>query len=180
MKCDIQPFQNGDWVFIKENSRKLFQKCCCAAVMRFCLSGIFHTATIYTVKIRPLAFDCQSPSQKKSLLETPTLHLNSMPKGSDLCGGLDLSQSLALLESTLGLEAHNLEAVEVRQSLALGNLRALLGPVGLLPLGIDLALLPLLLQGGVARATDQTGDDEGGEEALVERKGLSGDNEAVI
>lgn len=149
--------------------------------MHFRLSGIFHTATIYTVKVRPLAFDCQSPSQKKfPLLETPTLHLNSMPKGSDLCGGLNLSQSLALLESALGLEAHDLEAVKVGQSLALGDLCALLGPVGLLPLSIDLALLPLLLQRSVARATDQAGDDERGEEALVERKGLSGDNQAVI
>lgn len=101
-------------------------------------------------------------------------------KRFDLGGSLDLGESLALLESALGLEAHDLEAVKVGEALALGELSALLGPVGLLPLGVNLGLLPLLLEGGVAGATDETGDDEGREEALVERDGLSGDNKAVI
>lgn len=55
-----------------------------------------------------------------------------------LCRGLDLGQSLALLESLLLLEAHNLEALEVGQAAPPRNLVALLGPVRLLPLGVDL------------------------------------------
>lgn len=97
-----------------------------------------------------------------------------------LRGGLDLGQSLALLESALSLEAHDLEAVKVGQGLALGDLGTLLGPVGLLPLGVNLGLLPLLLQGGVTGATEETSDDEGRQEDFVEGNGLSRDNEAFV
>lgn len=54
-----------------------------------------------------------------------------------LCRGLDLCQRLALLEPPLLLEAHHLEAVKVGQVLPPLDLIPLLGPVALLPLGVD-------------------------------------------
>lgn len=86
------------------------------------------------------AFRC-SKSTSPTPASYPTTHL---------CGGLDLGQSLALLESSLLLESHNLEAIEVGQVLPPGDLLTLLGPVALLPLGVDFVLLPKLPDGTVA------------------------------
>lgn len=97
-----------------------------------------------------------------------------------LCGGLDLGQSLALLESSLLLESQNLEAVEVGQVLPPLDLLALLGPVALLPLGVDLVLLPKLLDGTVSGATDEAFNDELGEQALGQGNGLSGDSQSRV
>jgi hypothetical protein len=102
------------------------------------------------------------------------------PTSLNLCGGLDLGQSLALLESSLLLEAEDLETVEVGQSLPPRNLLALLGPVAALPLGVDLSLLPGLGQGGVSGAPVQVLDDELGEESLAEVQGLSGNLELGV
>lgn len=99
---------------------------------------------------------------------------------TQLCGGLDLGQSLALLESSLLLEAQNLEAVEVGQGLSPLNLVALLGPVAALPLGIDLGLLPSLGEGGLSGASGQVLNDELGEESLAEVQGLSGNLELGV
>jgi hypothetical protein len=93
---------------------------------------------------------------------------------TQLCGGLDLGQSLSLLESSLLLEAQNLEAVEVSQCLSPLNLVALLGPVAALPLGINLSLLPGLGQGGLSGTSGQVLDNELGEKGLAEVQGLSG------
>lgn len=97
-----------------------------------------------------------------------------------LCGGLDLGQSLALLEALLLLEAHDLEALEVAKSAPPGDLLTLLGPVRLLPLGVDLRVLPLLLQLGVASATGKAFDDEGREESPGEAQGLAGAGELGV
>lgn len=94
-----------------------------------------------------------------------------------LCGGLDLGQSLALLESSLLLESENLEAVEVGETLPPLNLIPLLGPVGLLPLGVDLGLLPGLSDGAASGAAVEALDDKGREEDLAEGNGLSGNGE---
>lgn len=94
-----------------------------------------------------------------------------------LCGGLDLGQSLALLESSLLLESENLEAVEVGETLPPLNLIPLLGPVGLLPLGVDLGLLPGLSDGAGSGAAVEALDDKGREEDLAEGNGLSGNGE---
>lgn len=99
---------------------------------------------------------------------------------TQLCGGLDLGQSLALLESSLLLEAEDLEAVEVGQSLSSLNLFALLGPVAALPLGIDLSLLPGLGKSGLSGASGQVLDNELGEESLAEVQGLSGNLEVGV
>lgn len=52
-----------------------------------------------------------------------------LPFHDCLCGGLDLGQRLALLESSLLLETEDLEALEIRQSLPPLDLLTLLGPV---------------------------------------------------
>ena len=87
-------------------------------------------------------------------------HLLDSSVTDPLCGGLDLGQSLALFESSLLLESHNLEAVEVGKTLPPLNLIALLGPVGLLPLGVDLGLLPQLSDDASSRAAVQILDDQ--------------------
>lgn len=92
---------------------------------------------------------------------------------TNLCRGLDLGQSLSLLESSLLLESQDLESVKVGESLPPGDLVSLLGPVGLLPLGVDLGLLPLLLDGAGSGAADETLNAQGGEEDLGEGDGLS-------
>jgi hypothetical protein len=97
-----------------------------------------------------------------------------------LCGGLNLGQSLALFESSLLLESHNLEAVEVGQVLPSLDLLTLLGPVALLPLGVDLVLLPKLLDGTVSGATDEALNNELGEQALGQGNGLSGDSQSRV
>lgn len=99
---------------------------------------------------------------------------------TQLCGSLNLGQSLALLESSLLLEAQNLEAVEVGQGLSPLNLLALLGPVAALPFGVDLSLLPSLGQGGLSGAPVQVLDDELGEKSLAEVQGLSGNLELGV
>lgn len=72
------------------------------------------------------------------------------------CRGLNLGQSLALFETSLLLEAHNLEAVEVGQVLPPLDLVSLLRPVALLPLGVDLVLFPELLDSAISGAADET------------------------
>lgn len=66
MKCDIQPFQNGDWGFIKEK-QQANSECCHAAVMRLPIRT-FHTATIYTVKSSPRATQKSSLDQDSNIL----------------------------------------------------------------------------------------------------------------
>ena len=94
-----------------------------------------------------------------------------------LCRGLDLGQSLSLLESSLLLESQNLEAVKVGKTLPPCDLVSLLGPVGLLPLGVDLGLLPQLLDGAGSGAADETLNAQGREEDLGEGDGLAGGGE---
>lgn len=85
-----------------------------------------------------------------------------------------------LLESSLLLESHDLEAVEVRQVLPSLDLIALLRPVALLPLGVDLALLPSLLDGAVSRAAEETLNRELRQEALGEGDGLPGNGQLGV
>lgn len=96
-----------------------------------------------------------------------------------LCLG-DLGQSLALLESALLLEAQDLEALEVGQSGPLGLHVALLGPVGVLELLVDLFLRPQLLDGGRPGGTGQAGDDEVGQDNIGERNSLAGDGKVGV
>lgn len=97
-----------------------------------------------------------------------------------LCGGLDLGQSLALLESALLLQAQDLEAVEVGQVAALLLLVLGLGPAALLPLGVDLGLLPELLDGTSAGSTGQLLNDKRCEEDVRQVDSLSGDDELGV
>lgn len=60
-------------------------------------------------------------------------------------GCLDLGQGLSLLESSLLLESQDLESVEVGKRLSSFGLVLSLGPLALLPLGVDLCLLPCRL-----------------------------------
>lgn len=99
---------------------------------------------------------------------------------TSLCGGLDLGQGLALLESALLLQAHDLEAVKVRQRRPLRLLVSLLGPVGLLPLLVDFGLLPSLLDGGAPRAAGQVGQNELGQDAVGKGDGLPGHSQARV
>lgn len=97
-----------------------------------------------------------------------------------LCGSLDLGQSLALGESSLLLEAQDLEALEVGQSRTLGLPVLGLGPVGGLPLLVDLRLLPELLDGCRPGATGQASDDQVGQEDVGEGNGLSGNSQGGV
>lgn len=97
-----------------------------------------------------------------------------------LCGSLDLDESLALLEPSLLLEAEDLEALEVGECLPPVALSTLLGPVGLLPLGVDLGLFPELLQGGVAAATVEALNLEVREKSLGEGDGLADGGQAGV
>lgn len=98
-----------------------------------------------------------------------------------LCGGLDdLGQSLALLEAALLLEAHDLEAVEVGESRPLRLHIPLLGPVGVLPLLVDLRLLPVLLDGGRPCGAGQAGENEVSQDDVGERHRLAGDGESGV
>ncbi|KAL2292871.1 hypothetical protein FJTKL_07924 [Diaporthe vaccinii] len=114
--------------------------------------------------------------------ETRTLRCLSFAEvgGACLCGGLDLGDGLALLESSLLLEAQDLEAVEVGQGRSLGLLGLGLGPVGRLPLAVDLGLLPELLDGWRPGAPGQVGYHEVGEQDVGEGNGLSGNSEGGI
>lgn len=96
------------------------------------------------------------------------------------CRGLDLGQRLALLESPLLLQPHELEAVEVGERLAALLLKLLLGPVALLPLSIDPGLLPRTLDGGGAGTAGQLLDNEGCEESVGERDGRAGSGELGV
>ncbi|KAI6753107.1 hypothetical protein HG531_005276 [Fusarium graminearum] len=100
----------------------------------------------------------------------------------DWCGHrcLDLGQSLALFESSLLLESENLETLEVGKSLPSLHLVPLLGPVGLLPLGVDLGLLPELSDNTSSGTAVQALNNERGEENLVEGNSLSGSGEASV
>lgn len=97
-----------------------------------------------------------------------------------LCGGLDLGESLALFESALLLQAQDLESVKVGQVAALLLLVLGLGPAALLPLGVDLGLLPELLDDTGAGGTGQLLDDERCEEDLRKADSLSGDDELGV
>lgn len=97
-----------------------------------------------------------------------------------LCGGLDLGQSLALLEATLLLQAQDLEAVKVGQRRALGLLLPLLGPVGGLPLVVDLSRLPVLLDGRSPRAAGHVGQGELGQDDAGEGNDLAGHGEGRV
>lgn len=97
-----------------------------------------------------------------------------------LCGGLDLGERLALCESSLLLEAEDLEAVEVGQSRPLGLPVLRLGPVGGLPLLVDLGLLPELLDGCRPRSAGEASDDHVGQKDVGEGNGLSGNSQGGI
>lgn len=97
-----------------------------------------------------------------------------------LSRGLDLGESLALLEAALLLEAHNLEAVEVGEGLAALLLELLLGPVALLPLGIDASSLPSLADGTGAGTTGKLLDDDGGEKGSGEGDDAAGSSELGV
>lgn len=81
----------------------------------------------------------------------------------------------ALLEPPLLLEPHDLEAVEVGEVLPALDLLPALEPVRLLPLRVDLVLLPELLDGAVAGAAGEALDLHVGDEALGQADGLAGD-----
>ena len=100
------------------------------------------------------------------LLPSPVVH--------PLCRGRDLGKSLALLETSLLLEAHDLEAVEVGEGLAALLLELLLGPVALSPLGVDAGSLPRLLDGTGPCAAGELVDDDGCEEGVGESDGGAG------
>lgn len=89
----------------------------------------------------------------------PSMPCHAVPSHR-LCRSLDLGQSLALLKSSLLLEAHDLEAVEVGQISALLLLVLGLGPVAVLPLAVDLCLFPSRLHGTSAGATGQLLNDK--------------------
>lgn len=91
-----------------------------------------------------------------------------------LRSGLDLGESLALLEPSLLLEAHDLETVEVGEGLAALLLQRLLCPVALLPLCVDTSGLPGLLDGTGSGATGKLLDDEWCEKGLGEGDGTAG------
>lgn len=97
-----------------------------------------------------------------------------------LCRSLDLGQRLALLESSLLLQAEDLESVEVGQRCALGLLVLSLGPVRLLPLLVNLGLLPELLNSRSPRAAGQVGQNEVGKNGMGEGNGLSGDSQGRV
>jgi len=94
--------------------------------------------------------------------------------------GLDLGESLALLEPSLLLQAHDLEAVEIGEGLAALLLQRLLGPVALLPLRVDLSGLPRLLDGTGSRAAGELLDDEGCEKGSGEGDGSAGSRELGV
>lgn len=118
------------------------------------------------------------PPQRQAPL-VPLLQ-DQPPRSSRLCGGLDLGQSLALLEAALLLQSHNLKSVEVGESTSSRRLEALLGPVGLGPLAVDLSLGPRLLDGTGSRTTGKVGDDDRREQAVGEGDRLSGDSELGV
>ena len=93
----------------------------------------------------------------------------SASAGDRSCGSLDLGKRLVLLEASLLLQPHDLEAVKVGQTPATLLLQLLLGPVGLLPLGVDLGLLPRLLDGAGPGAAGQLLDRELRDEDVGER-----------
>lgn len=107
-------------------------------------------------------------------------HHELAPLKRRLCRGLDLGQRLPLLESSLLLQSHDLESVKIRQSLPSLLLQALLGPVGLLPLRVDLGLLPELLDGACPRTSGELLNNHLGEQAAGEGDGLSRDSEFGI
>jgi hypothetical protein len=110
-----------------------------------------------------------------------TVHLYPVPRHScTLSRGLDLDQGLALLEASLLLEAHDLEAVEVGQSPAALALLLALGPAALLPLCVDLGLLPELLHGTGTGSTGQLLDDERSQQGVGQGDSLSGNGELLV
>jgi hypothetical protein len=123
---------------------------------------------------------CFLPSSVPLDLNPTFKHLRDSSLMTHLCGGLDLGQSLALLESSLLLESENLEAFEVGETLPPLHLIPLLSPVGLLPLGVDLGLLPKLSDDTSSGTAVQALNDKRGEEDLAEGNGLSGNSEASV
>ena len=99
---------------------------------------------------------------------------------SDLCGSLDLGEGLALLESSLLLESHNLESVEVGQGLSSLRLLLSLGPVALLPLRVDTRLLPRSLDSSCSGSPRQIRNDEGCQQDVLQAYGLPGNDELGV
>lgn len=97
-----------------------------------------------------------------------------------LSRGLDLGESLALLEPSLLLQPHNLEAVKVGKGLALLLLLLLLGPVGGSPLGVNAGSLPGLLDGTCPGTAGELIDDDGGQEGVGERDLAAGGDELLV
>lgn len=95
-----------------------------------------------------------------------------------LCAGLDLGQSLALLEAALLLQPQNLEAVKVGEGLPPLLLQALLVPVAGLPLGVNLSLLPGSLD-GTGAGTAGNGDNNSSQQNLGQSHGLPGNTAGV-
>lgn len=96
------------------------------------------------------------------------------------CSGLDLGQSLALLEPPLLLQPHNLEPVEVGERLAAFLLELLLRPVALMPLRVDTGSLPRLLNGARPRAAGQLLDHNRCEEGLRQLNGTTGSRKLFV
>ena len=109
----------------------------------------------------------------------PALNLPKIPPGR-LCRSLDLRQRFALLEPPLLLEPQDLEPLKVRQGLPLVLLGALLGPIALLPLLVDLLLLPQLLDRAGPGAAGQTLKNEGRKEDVGERCLVACDREGRV
>lgn len=124
--------------------------------------------------------DRQALSSSSSFPQFIPCHAIFLSSFFRLCGGLDLGESLALLESSLLLEAEDLESLEIGQGAALVLDGTGLGPAGGLPLGVDLGLLPELLDGTSAGGTGQLLNDERCEENVGEGQRLSGDNELLV
>lgn len=72
-------------------------------------------------------------------------------------------------------QAHNLEALEVGELLALDGALAVLGPGAVVPLAVDRVLLPESLEGGVAGGAGKLLNDDGSQREVRERGGVAGD-----
>jgi hypothetical protein len=86
-------------------------------------------------------------TRNRSIRESVFLHQNrAFFPFPTLCRSLNLGKGLADLVSLLLFDAEKLEALEVGQSFSALCPLAALGPLAVLPLLIDLGLLPELLQ----------------------------------
>ena len=126
-------------------------------------------------RIPPRPLKCSLPVVPPSPSGSP-----SQSEPSPLRRGLDLGQRFPLLESPLLLQAHDLEAVKVRQGLSSVCPLPRLECVGLLPLVLDAGLLPERLDGLGPRAPCEFVDDDLGQQAVGEREFLSGDGQLRV